>query len=379
MNFTKIICPGGKESQTGTAVKARYRGLNIGSCTNITEVESLLPLSDELYAVPIWNSHQGEIGLSEFIWNNIERSGIKIIDLWAQTIDFWLVVKTGPLTNYGKIASVGVAQTQCSKFLDSIESDTVGFNFPLTTIAFDAFKKGAEVDGVLVAPGQGEEEGYTVSEKQTANNFNFTSFVLLTASDSEYSWQGQASSWLTGVTLGNLSGEALDDDQASFFEEMFRESIELSDIPKLVFVFKRTDKVGLLFEGEPFTAGHYLTSEQIELEDIIVHEEVGELKKAYTEELATLLAHEHSGILSEDFIVHKGSKTFLFSCPALGIFTHGFDDKTVEPVVRFYIDKVFEFIDNGGEASDSQENFFKKHEKSWREQRSNFISFSVIT
>lgn len=377
MKNSAIYCPGGRASQTGTAVKERYPGVEIAPCEGISEIPNLLDREYGPFAVPIWNSNQGEIKPAEYVWNLIVLDKIKIFDIWPKRIEFWYVVRTNVTKIHGVIGSVGVAKTQCSKFL---ELKNLKFEeYKLTTAAFDDFKLGALMDGVLVAPEQGaDEKDYKVINKKTANSNNFTSFVQIAPSSFNNYSDEDVSSWLTGVSMASLSGKVLKDEQVTFFEQVFSCSENFENIPKLIFVFERVDRVGLLFEGEQFTSGDFLSSEELETDEIIVHENVGELKVTYTEELKTLFSKEFPDLKNDDFILHRGVNTVLFVCPELGMYTHGFAEKIVEPVVRYYISKIFEFIESGGKCSGSIIKFYKKYEKQWTEQRSKFINFKEV-
>ena len=376
MILTNIYCPGGTVSQTGTAARERYCGVNIESCEDIAEARESLDVNDGPYAIPIWNSNQGEVDAAKYVWDFIEEEKIKLFDLWPKRIEFWFVTKAGERTEYGKIGSVVVAETQCANFLSQQKADLDPCR--LTNIAFDRYKAGAQWDGVLVAPGQGEDElGYEVVNKETANNNNFTSFVTLTPWNSNKITMVNVSSWLTGVTMSSL-GASLDDDQSAFFGSIFSDSPTFLDIPKLIFVFDRIEKVGLLFEGQSFSSGDFLDAEELERGEILVHENVGELENAYTKELEALFDSEFPDLKNNDFILHRGEKTVLFACPPLGIYTHGYEEETVVPVVRLYIDKVFEFIDNGGKCAAEQTAFFNKHKSSWEKKRSEFMKFTVV-
>lgn len=377
MSLPSIYCPGGSSSQSGVAVATRYTEVNILDCGGISDVPKMLDSNSGPYAIPIWNSNQGEIEASEYVWNLIEEAKIKIFDIWPKSIEFWFIVRTGDHPKVGIIGSVIVARTQCSKFL--LAQDAIIKDFKLTNYAFDAYKLGEPLDGVLVAPGYGEGiEGFNVVSKKTANANNFTSFVRLSPSNSIRLNTRPTTSWLTGVTMGSLAGVALDEGQASFFDKVFSNSSKLEDIPKLIFVFKRTAKVGLLFEGDQFFSGDFLDAEEIESGDILIHENVGELEEAYTKELDALITNDFPELNKADFILHYGIDTFLFACPPLGMYTHGYEKETVEPVVRFYINKVFEFIDNEAKCSVEVTDFFDRYKKSWEENRSKFIEFTVI-
>ncbi len=370
-----IFCPGGESSQTGAAVRERYPQARISDCGTIPQVLEKLGVDDGPYVVPIWNSHQGEVPAADFVWNLIEEEKIKLSDIWAKRIEFWFVRRIDYAVTHGKIGSVIVAQTQCSNFLDQRNAELVRRD--LTTIAHKEYREGAEWDGVLVAPNQGENEaGFEVADKQTANANNFTTFVRL-ASSHESTVDAAAPVWLSGVAMRPLNSN-LGDAEQSFFEKLFESANNLNEIPKLIFVFKRTAKVGLLFEGHRLYAGDLLDAEELESGDISIYEEAGAMSKFYTDELCSLFGQEFPALSQDDFVLHRGVSTCLFACPALGIYTHGYEVETVEPVVRFYIGKLFELVDNGAECTPAQTLFFKRHRNAWQEKKSEFMQFKVV-
>jgi prephenate dehydratase len=375
MSDQHILCPGGATSQTGSAVRQRYPDAQISDSGTISDVQKRLEIDGGLYVVPIWNSHQGEVKAADFVWNLIEETKIKLSDIWAKRIEFWFVRRRDVTATHGKIGSVTVAQTQCSNFLRLKNAELI--HCTLTTTAHEAYRNGAEWDGVLVAPGQGESEaGFEVADKQTANSNNFTTFVKL-ASSREPTLNEASDIWLTGVAMRPL-GANLGDAEQSFFEQLFDSVSDLNDIPRLIFVFKRTAKVGLLFEGVRLYAGDLLDAEEIESGDISIYEEAGAMSKFYTDELRGLFQQEFPGLLQDDFVLHRGGNTCLFSCPALGIYTHGYEVETVEPVVRFYISKLFELIDNGAKCTPEQSQLFERHKDAWHDRRSEFMQFKVV-
>lgn len=370
-----IACPGGASSQTGSAVRQRYPQAPITDSGTISDVQKKLDTDGGLYVVPVWNSHQGEVKAADFVWNLIEEAKIKLSDIWAKRIEFWLVRRCDATVTYGKIGSVTVAQTQCSNFLRLKNAELV--HCTLTTTAHEEYRKGAEWDGVLVAPGQGESEaGFEVADKQTANANNFTTFVKL-ASSREPTSNEATPVWLSGVAMRPLESN-LGDAEQSFFEQLFDSAKVLDDIPRLIFVFKRTARVGLLFEGARLYGGDLLDAEELESGDISVYEEAGSMSKFYTDELCSLFEHEFPALLQDDFVLHRGVNTCLFSCPALGIYTHGYEVETVEPVVRFYISKLFELIDSGAKCTQVQTQLFERHKDTWQDRRSEFMQFKVI-
>lgn len=373
-----ILCPGGSESQTGTAVGKRYPGISIERCG-----ENIKAVADHLesggngpYVVPIWNSHQGEVPAAEYVWDYIQKALIKVIDVWPGSIEFWFIRRVGNSTNYGKIGSVSVARPQCSAFLAKQKAELIPC--ALTTVAHEEYRKGASWDGVLVAPGQGEHEaGYEVAEKKTANPNNFTSFMHFVPTREFKSNAPAIKSWLTGVTMPSF-GTSLGEIEQSFFEELISPATDLINIPKLIFVLKRTAKVGLLFEGTQLHAGDLLDVEEEESGDILIYEDAGAMTNFYTNELQDLFTKEFPDLQSEDFILHHGVNSCLFACPPLGLYTHGYEIETVKPVVRFYISKLFQRLDDGAKCTQTQSDFFQRHKNAWEEKGSEFIQFKVI-
>jgi len=329
------------------------------------------------FVIPIWNSHEGEVKKASDIWNCIENAKIKITDAWAKSIDFWFVKRSGLVTTHGKVGSVDVAKTQCSGFFArmnvTLEKCT------LTTAAFQQYREGAHWDGVLVAPGQGEGEvGYEVVLKQTANPNNFTSFVQFVPSRAFVAENMQNGSCLTGIRMPAF-GASLGDIEQEFFDKLLDSVTDLVGIPKLIFVFNRDARVGLLFEGKQLDAGNLLDAEQLEDGEISVYEVAGFLSNQYTKELNSLFNQNFPALNQEDFILHCGVNTCLFACPPLGIYTHGYKVETVEPVVRFYISKLFElWNDEALKCTPTQAAFFERHKDSWLDKQSDFIEFKII-
>jgi hypothetical protein len=376
MTKATVFCPGGASSQTGTAVGERYPGISIENCGKIPDVQPLLDTNVGPFVIPIWNSHEGEVKAAEYVWNNLEQSKIKLSDAWAKRIEFWFLKRTGAGTNHGKIGSVVVAGTQCSGFIKQQGAKLEPF--ALTTVAFDEYRKGAILDGVLVAPGQGENDAtFTVVSKQTANPNNFTSFVRFIPSRAYAADDSSVNPRFTGVTMRPFD-VVLKDAEQSFFEELLASVKDLKDFPKLIFVLKRTAKVGLLFEGKRLYAGDLLDAEEMEDSEISIFEDAGSTARLYTEELNGLFKKHFPVLDKDDFILHQGVNTCLFACPPLGLYTHGYQVETVEPVVRFYISRLFQLWDDGVKCSPEQNRFFKRHKKSWQANGSKFMKFTLV-
>jgi hypothetical protein len=377
MSAPAIFCPGGVNSQSGTAVKERYPGATIETCGKIPGVLTMLETNDGPYVIPIWNSHEGEVKAAAYVWDHIEEAKIKITDAWAKTIDFWFVRRSGSATSYGIIGSVAVAGTQCSGFLK--ERNVTLEKCELTTVAFDKYRQGAQWDGVLVAPGQGKgETGFDVILEQTANPNNFTSFLRFVPSRAFVMNDPDAKSWFTGVRMPSF-GATLGDTEQSFFDQMLGAVENLNDMPKLVFVFNRDAKVGLLFEGMRLHAGDLLDAEQLEGDDISIYEDAGATAKLYTKELSDLFAQKFPVLNQDDFILHRGVSTCLFACPPLDLYTHGYQVETVEPVIRFYVSRLFQLWDEGAKCTPAQIAFFERHQDSWQDKGSEFMQFKLIS
>ena len=375
--MTQLYCPGGIQSksgissQSGVASQDRYPDAAISNSGDlISDIERIINENPGPYVIPIWNSHQGSIPASLFIWNHIEAEQIKIYDLWPKEIEFSLVKRKG--TNEIKnIISVTVAEQQCSKFLS-------GYKFTgtkLTTVAFDEFIKDTNYHGVLVAPQSSLSDEYTIVEDNVANDNNFTAFINFYGL---FEWVYEKKKhFLTAITTSRLSS-GLSDQELALFDNLFTNVDDISKIPRLIFVFELDDKVGLIFEGDQISAGDLLTSEEMQESDIRIYEEVGSLEMMYSETLKGLLETRFPTLTQGDFLIHNGSNTFMFACPALGIYTHGYKRDAVEPVVRFYMHKVFETIKGGAKVTPEQRGFFSKYEAAWNANPLNFMQYIEV-
>ncbi len=199
------------------------------------------------------------------------------------------------------------------------------------------------MDGVLVAPGQGEKEaGYEVVLKATANPNNFTTFMGFISAAGFQSKPFECKVVAHCCANATRFRASLNEMEQSFFEQLLAPVTDLKDVPRLLFVIKRVSNVGLIFEGAQLHAGDLLDAEEQIEGGISIYEEAGTTVKLYTEELSELFTQNFPNLVAGDFILHRGVTTCLFACPALGLYTHGFEAEAVEPVVRFYINKLFE-------------------------------------
>jgi hypothetical protein len=118
----------------------------------------------------------------------------------------------------------------------------------------------------------------------------------------------------------------------------------------------------------------------LEQGDISIYEDAGATTRLYTDELQDLFAQEFQTLIRDDFILHRGVSTCLFACPPLGLYTHGYEIEAVEPVVRFYISKLFQrWTEEGLKCSPEQTAFFERHKDSWQQQGSKFMQFTPVS
>lgn len=376
MTPSLIFCPGGPTSQSGAAVNERYPQAQIESCGKIPAVDEMLLTHDGPFVIPIWNSHEGEVSAARYFWDHVEDQKIKIEDAWGKIIDFWFVRRSGAPSSHGVIGSVLVAGTQCSGFLQ--RNGLCLERCDLTTVALEKYVNGAEWDGVLVAPGQGQQDGFEVVERTTANPNNFTTFVRIVPSRTFKPRLHKSPNYLTGVSM-RAFGATLGDAESEFFERLLDRVNDASQLPKLIFVFNRDAKVGLLFEGAHLHAGDLLDAEQLEDDSIRVFETAGETASQYSLELSALFNRHFPSLTGSDFIKHHGVNSCMFACPPLGVYTHGYDATKVEPVVRFYISKLFGiWYDEQLRCSQEQFEFFERHQSAWLEQGSEFMRFETV-
>ena len=118
-------------------------------------------------------------------------------------------------------------------------------------------------------------------------------------------------------------------------------------LPRLLFVFNRMEEeasIRIVFSGPTMSPGDLLSADVIEREQIVVVGSAGQSAAKYVVELNDFLAREFPRMQAGDFIRHRGDKTWLFACPILGIYTHGYDDGVVEPAFRYYVSKVFSLL-----------------------------------
>jgi len=370
MNPSNIYVFRGIASQTGLAARARFPDAGLQPYDTWDEIPGLLVTQRDPVAVPIWNSHKGEV--KNELWERLLEGQGYISDLWPAAIKFWHVGR--PSSQVNSVCSVKVAEDQCSIYLKKHNLEFQSLES--TSEAVEVFRKG-QWDSVLTAPNQIDAtEGFNLLTQDAANPNNFTSFVLI---QQKLLDKADSSIKLSGVTLPKIE-QALNEAQQDFFNSLFDDVKNLHDLPRPIFVFDREEElssVGVLFESsEARVIETPATAEDIV--SISVKDSVGRVAQRYTHSLETFLKANFSSFQERDFSRHRGSNACLFSCSSLEIQTHGYNEEVVEPVFRYFIDRVFQAIKNGLSCTEAQRNFFEKHRANWEENGRDFISFEDV-
>jgi hypothetical protein len=394
MSEPKLIVYRGPTSQTGVAVSGEFPDINpkwkdesIWKGKEFNDIKTSLLEEPALAILPMWNSHKGEIDASH-AFEMIFQQLVKLHTLWPKPIIFECVGKGGiKLKDIKKIISVDAAKEQCSKFIKDIGAEFVPAK--ATTDAFEIFKRRDDIHAVLCTPGQ-NTDNFKVLCKNAANPVNLTTFALLACLVSE-TWGESAWGSLyrklnpkTRVYFGvqmPIRNVAFSDDQKALFGELTAEIDSIKDIPKILFVTRRTlDKCGLLIEAEQEALPDDILTDEGYSTEIKVIQDIGETHSNYTERMRYFLSNEFSGHVKHDFVRHQSVENYtcFFACPPLEIIIHGFEENVVEPVMRLLIDKYFELYNNGIKCTETQIKFFKKYNEEYLEQGMDFIEFVDI-
>lgn len=394
MSEPKLIVYKGPSSQTGIAVQEEFPNIdsqwkNESFWKNKTfdNIKDMLSSETILAVLPMWNSHKGEIRFSHVLEMLFEQQ-VKLYTLWSGLIIFECISRLERGTDdIKKIISVVVAEEQCSNFLDKLHAEFLGRGSTLD--AYEEFCRDSNIDAALCAPGQ-NKNGFNVLCSNAANPTNFTVFVLLgclgSANWSDNEW-GSFYKNLNpkirvyfGVQMP-IQSVAFSDDQQALFSELTGEAETIDDIPKILFVTRRTpDKCGILIEASDVVLPDNILTEEGYSTELEVIQDIGTTHSVYTEKIYEFFCRELPSVVGPDFIRHKSNKndTCFFACPSLGIIMHGFEDEVVEPVARLLIYKYFELIDAGIGCSNTQRDFFEKHKESYYEHGMDFIKFVDI-
>lgn len=373
----------GKRSQTGSAFQAEFPDVKFPETTyGFDEIKTRMEGGKVRAVLPIWNSHAGEVTISHALSMLFEEK-TRLYHLWPQRIIFVCLGKSKDVSAIKNIISVSVAEQQCSLYLNTNQ-----FKFENggpTTKSYEKFKANHEYGAVLVAPGY-EDCGYPVLCPDASNPINFTTFALLASSDSE-KWD--ANEWgLLASKIGDGSkiftaiqlplNKVLTDLQEDLFDRLIDDAQTVEDIPKVLFVaVHEYSKCRLLIEA----GGEFIPPEMLgedgASEDIKVVPNVGTPAHEYTDRVESFVSETFSSA-SGDFIKHQGTKTCFFACPALGIFTHGYEVTATEFVVRQVIKKNFDFIDRGGSCNLVQKQFYEKYKTAYWVSGADFMAFEDV-
>lgn len=377
-----LVAYKGATSQTGLAAKSEFPGVEFGGePETFDEIADGLRKKEMAAVLPRWNSHEGEIVKAralELLFDGEAR----LHKLWPRAIVFECLVRQQAFGDtIGRTLSVHVAETQCSRFLE--ESRAYFEGRPSTVDAYDEFSRDESVDAVLCAPGQ-NAMGFPRLAENAANPVNFTTFALLGCLGSkdwrETEW-GRLYGALTprtrayaGVQMPILVSTS--DDQEQLLVDLTDGAQSIDDLPNVLFVTRRPEGAcGLIIEGDIGFLGTRVILDEEYSTDILVNPDIGESPSKYRERTREFFECEFTVLASGGFMRHIGANTCLFACPPLGMITHGFDAKVVEPVFRRIISKWFELFDNGIRCTEQQRLFFEKHLNDYYDQGADFAEF----
>jgi len=385
MTDPTILAYSGENSQTGFAVKQEFPTVVIvGNNESFEEIAAQLQTKSILSALPMWNSHKGEIKQSKVIELLFEKKS-RLFHMWPAPILFECLKK--PDRQMTNIISVHVAEEQCSNFIRDhnvkfIEADN-------TPVAYKRFKSDDGIDAVLRRP-QENNDGFEVVSKHAENPINFTSFVLLGGVGVQYwsksNWGSlyrdiikNAQNLYLGIQMP-IQPAVLSDDQLEVLEDLMGEAKTIQDVPRILFVSERTPGVcGLLIEADPGLEISDILSDDGLSSDIIIIPDMGQTSSQYPSRISQVMDKLSPGYRQHDFVRHRGRSTCFYACPPLDLITHGYEEDVVEPVVREIISKYFEMYIKGTlRCTEMQQAFFDKHKPRYIAAGKYFIEFTDI-
>lgn len=388
MKSPTLIAFMGPKSQTGTALReeaARCK-LAIEVPENSDGWDALAArVQDEkvLLALPVWNSHEGEIAKSRVIELLMEGKAI-LHKLWPKQIEFECVSRLGRGKKIGTIISVPVAQTQCSAFIKRIKAKFIdGVSTPQS---YKRFEQDAAIDAVLCVPGTGKPP-FVIFHSNAANPVNFTTFAVIgNVTTRDWVKELGALGPLFLPTVCSFAAVELslfsitsDEDQTVFFNELTSAVRNSADLPRIVFAARRApDRCGLIIEAESGRLPENILSEDGYSSEIKIRPRIGNSPERYALRAHEFLSQNFPKVLQQPFIRHVGTNTCFFACPALGMLTHGYDLTVVEPVIRRYIAKWFQLVDDGLACTNEERKFFEKYRRAYYASAEDFFAFKTI-
>lgn len=384
MGKLKVLAFKGSRSQTGIAFRHEFPQLDLASdAPSFEEIAERIDHEDIICAVPVWNSHQGEIRESP-AFGMLFTGKAYLFRLWPKSILFECVSRVKPKGKLRSIISVKVAKAQCSKFINRSGADFIGRDS--TVEAYAEFCVKTEIDAALCAPDQNDR--FRVVSPNAANPLNFTTFALFGPA-SAAAWNAKkwgpldavlfpATATFFGVEMP-LQSRSIPEEQHQLFASLADDARNISDIPKAVFVVRRRrDSCALLFESSNISLDTEVATEDGFSSKVKIIPNVGRSKSMYTAQTFEYMRKQHSGIIKHDFIRHIGTQTCFFACPALQLITHGFEQEVVEPVVRRMLAKYFELHQNGLPCNEMERRFFKRHGSEFGEKGEAMFSFTDV-
>jgi len=378
----KLVVFKGEKSQTGLATLQEFTGIEFqGGDEKFADIAEMLTQEPVIVVLPLWNSHVGEIPrtrILELLFENKSR----LYRVWPKSIEFECISKLARSGDkVGNIVSVHVAEVQCSRFISQKSAKFIAEDS--TTEAYRRFREDAEIDAALCAPGQ-NEHGFRILRTDAANPMNFTSFVLLGCWESKdwspedwgalYERLNPSEGVYFGVQMPILS--VASEDQEELLNVLTADAKSVDEIPKIIFVTKTPpDQCKLLFESSTSVLISDIMTEEGYSSEISISQDMGQTNSRYPTRICDFIRNNFADCIKYDFIRHIGTQTCFFACLPLGIVTHGFDERIVDPVVKLIINKYFELIDIGINCSPEQSEFFEKHKEAYYKHGMDFINF----
>ncbi len=388
MKSPALIAFMGPNSQTGTALleeAARHR-ISVDVPKNSDGWNTLaerVQKENILLVLPVWNSHEGEITNSRVIELLMEGKAI-LHKLWPKQIEFECVARVKQAKQIRTVISVPVAEAQCSAFIKRLNAKFVDGGS--TVKSYEKFVDDEKLDAVLCVPGTGKQP-FVILHQNVANDVNFTTFAIIgNVTTREWVKEWGALSPFFRPTVCSFAAVELslfsvtsDEDQTVFFNELTSAVKTSADLPRIVFAARRApDRCGLIVESTFGQLPENILSEDGYTSEIRILPRVGSGPEMYGHRVHKFLRQKFPRALEHPFVRHIGTKPCFFACPALGMLTHGYDLTVVEPVVRRYIAKWFQLVDDGLTCADEERKFFKRFQKAYYASAENFFKFETI-
>jgi prephenate dehydratase len=387
MQNPTLIAFMGPNSQTGTAVREESARCNASiqvpdNRDDFATLATRVQQEEILLALPVWNSHEGEITNSRVIELLMEGKAT-LHKFWPKTIEFECISRVEK-KRIRNIISVPVAKTQCSDFLKRIKAEFIDGGS--TVQSYGRFVKDSNIDAVLCVPGTGETSFRTIT-RNAANDVNFTTFAII-GNKTTSKWKKEWGSLnklcrpivcsYAGVDLSLFSVSSTED-QTLFFNELTSFARSSEELPRIVFATRREpDRCGLIVESRLPRLPENILSEDGYASDIKIIPCIGGSPELYAQRVHAFLRQKFPKALRYPFVRHIGTKPCFFACPTLGILTHGYDITIVEPVVRRFIAKWFQMIDAGLKCTAAEKRFFTKYRQAFYKNSEHFFGFVTV-